>query len=126
MSNPQTEQEAVDAQLQLKAAEAELRSLKVKLDSDLMTQKAGAATVSADYSQAQRQAETDKELYNLGVISGLTYKASSGKATELNTRNDIEKERLTDQSAGHPLAARRAGGQGRRDARPGGTQAEAA
>jgi RND family efflux transporter MFP subunit len=94
MSNPQTEQAAVDAALQLKAAEAELKSLRVKLDSDLMTQKAGAATVGADYSQAALQAETDKELYNLGVISGLTYKASSGKATELNTRNDIEKQRL--------------------------------
>jgi multidrug resistance efflux pump len=94
MSNPQTEQEAADAALQLKAAEAELKSLRVKLDSDLMTQKAGAATVNADYTQAQLQAETDKELYNLGVISGLTYKASSGKASELNTRNDIEKERL--------------------------------
>jgi len=94
MSNPQTEQAAADADLQLKAAEAELKSLKVKLDSDLMTQKAGAATVSADYSQAQLQAETDKELYNLGVISGLTYKASSGKANELNTRNNIENERL--------------------------------
>ena len=94
MSNPQTEQAAADADLQLKAAEAELKSLKVKLDSDLMTQRAGAATVSADYSQAQLQAETDKELYNLGVISGLTYKASSGKADELNTRNNIENERL--------------------------------
>ncbi len=94
MSNPQTEQAAADAELQLKASEAELKSLRVKLDSDLMTQKAGAATVSADYSQAELQAETDKELYNLGVISGLTYKASSGKANELNTRNDIEKERL--------------------------------
>jgi len=94
MSNPQTEQAAADADLQLKAAEAELKALRVKLDSDLMTQKAGAATVSADYSQAALQAETDKELYNLGVISGLTYKASSGKANELNTRNDIEKERL--------------------------------
>ena len=94
MSNPQTEQAAADADLQLKAAEAELKSLKVKLDSDLMTQRAGAATVSADYSQAQLQAETDKELYNLGVISGLTYKASSGKANELNTRNNIENERL--------------------------------
>ena len=94
MSNPATEQAAADADLQLKAAEAELKSLRVKLDSDLMTQKAGAATVSADYSQAQLQAETDKELYNLGVISGLTYKASSGKANELNTRNNIEKQRL--------------------------------
>ena len=94
MSNPQVEQAAVDAGLQLKAAEAEYKSLKVKLDSDLMTQKAGAATVNADYSQAELQSETDKELYNLGVISGLAYKASHGKATELTTRNDIEKERL--------------------------------
>ena len=95
MSNPQVEQAAVDASLQLKAAQAELSSLRVKLDSDLMTQKAGAATVSADYNQAQRQAETDKELYRLGVISGLAYKSSSGKAEELSTRHQIEGERLT-------------------------------
>jgi multidrug efflux pump subunit AcrA (membrane-fusion protein) len=75
MSNPQTEQAAVDAQLQLKAAAAEYQSLRVKLESDLMNQKAGAATVSADHAQAQRQAETDKALYGLGVISGLAYKS---------------------------------------------------
>ena len=43
MSNPQVEQAAVDARLQLKAAEAEYQSLRVKLQSDLMNQKAGAA-----------------------------------------------------------------------------------
>ena len=95
MSNPQLEQEALDAQLQVKAAEAEYQSLKVKLDSDLMTQKAGAATVNADYAEAQRQAQTDKALYDLGVISGLTAKASAGKAQELVTRNNIEDQRLT-------------------------------
>src|SRR6202050_413780 len=47
MSNPQVEQAAIDAQLQLKAAEAEYQSLRVKLDSDLMTQKAGAARATA-------------------------------------------------------------------------------
>jgi len=95
MSNPQVEQAAVDARLQLKAAEAEYQSLRVKLDSDLMTQKAGAATVTADYRQAQRQADTDKALYDLGVISGLAYKASKGKADELTIRNDLEEQRLT-------------------------------
>jgi multidrug resistance efflux pump len=95
MSNPQVEQTAVDAGLQLKAAEAEYQSLRVKLESDLMNQKAGAATVTADYTQAQLQAETDKALYDLGVISGLTYKASKGKADELVTRNDLEAQRLT-------------------------------
>jgi HlyD family secretion protein len=94
MTNPQLEQEAVDAQLQVKAAEAEYQSLKVKLDSDLMTQRAGAATVNADYNEAQRQAQTDKALYDLGVVSGLTAKASQGKAEELVTRNQIEDERL--------------------------------
>ena len=59
MINSQTEQAAVDAQLQLKAAQAEYQSLRVKLESDLMNQKAGAATVNADHNQAERQAETD-------------------------------------------------------------------
>src|SRR3984893_1789820 len=95
MSNPQTEQAALDAQLQLKAAEAEYQSLRVRLDSDLMNQKAGAATVTADYSQAKRQADTAKALYDLGVISGLAYKSSKGKADELTTRNDLEGQRLT-------------------------------
>ncbi|HZR56086.1 MAG TPA: HlyD family efflux transporter periplasmic adaptor subunit [Terriglobales bacterium] len=95
MSNPQVEQAAVDAHLQLKAAEAEYQSLRVRLESDLMNQRAGAATVTADYTQAQLQAETDKALYDLGVISGLAYKASKGKADELTTRNDLEGQRLT-------------------------------
>src|ERR1700719_319217 len=94
MSNPQVEQAALDARLQLKAAEAEYQSLRVKLHSDLMNQKAGAATVTAEYSQAKLQSETDKALYHLGVISGLAYKASKGKADELTTRNNIEDERL--------------------------------
>jgi HlyD family secretion protein len=94
MSNPQVEQAAMDAQLQLKAAEAEYQSQRVTLESNLMNEKAGAATVNADYSQAKRQADTDKALYDLGVISGLAYKASKGKSDELTTRNDLETQRL--------------------------------
>ncbi len=92
--DPTVQQELLDAQLQLKAAQTDLMNVKAKLDSDLMTQKAGAATVSADYNQAKLQAQTDKSLYDLGVISGLTYSASKGKADELTTRSDIEKQRL--------------------------------
>ena len=94
MSNPQVEQAALDAKLQLKAANAEYQGLRVKLQSDLMNQKAGAATVTADYSQARLQSETDKALYDLGVISGLAYKNSKSKADELTTRNNIEDQRL--------------------------------
>jgi len=94
LAYPQLEQEAMNAGLALKAAESEYHNTQVKLENDLMTQKAGAATVGADYSQAKLQAQTDKALYDLGVISGLTYKASQGKADELTTRNKIEDQRI--------------------------------
>jgi HlyD family secretion protein len=94
LTDPQLEQELVDAQLQLKAATVEYRNLGAKLQSDLMTERAGQATVDTDNQQAQKQAQTDKALYQLGVISGLTYDASQGKADEYLTRTDIEKQRL--------------------------------
>jgi len=94
MSNPQVEQAAIDARLQLKAAEAEYQSLRVTLQSNLMNQKAGAATVNSDYTQARLQSDTDKALYDLGVISGMAYKNSKSRADELTTRNNIEGERL--------------------------------
>jgi len=94
MSDPTVEQAAVDAQLQWKAAEAEYQSQRMKLESDLMNQKAGAATVNADYNQTQLQSQTDKALYDLGVISGLAYKASKSKADELTIRNGLEDQRL--------------------------------
>ncbi|MFY9674376.1 MAG: HlyD family efflux transporter periplasmic adaptor subunit [Terriglobales bacterium] len=95
MSNPQAEQAAIDADLQLKAAEAEYQSLRVKLDSDLKSQQAAAATVHADDATAQRQAKTDKALYDLGVISGLAYKSSQEKADELTTRQNLTTDMLT-------------------------------
>ena len=44
----------------------------------------------ANYNQAKRQADTDKALYDLGVISGLAYKTSKEKSDELTTRNDLQ------------------------------------
>lgn len=92
--DPAVQQQMLDAELQLKGAQADYKNTQARLQSDLMNQRAGAATVGADQKQAQLQAQTDKSLYDLGVISGLTYSASKGKADELNQRNDLEHERL--------------------------------
>jgi multidrug resistance efflux pump len=92
LSDPQATQLALDAELSLKGAKADLRNTQVKVQSDLMAQKSAAATVHADYEQAQLQARTDKSLYGLGVISGLTYNGSQGKADELSTRNKLEEQ----------------------------------
>ncbi len=94
LTDPQLQQELLDAQLQLKGAQVEYHNLQAKLQSDLMDQKAAAATVGADYKQAQLQSQTDKALFDLGVISGLTYSASKGKADELTTRNNLEDQRI--------------------------------
>ena len=93
--DPTLQQQLLDAQLQLKAALADYQNTQAKLQSDLMTQRAGAATVGADQQQAALQAQTDKSLYDLGVISGLTYSASKGKSDELKQRDDLERQRLT-------------------------------
>jgi HlyD family secretion protein len=92
LSDPQTTQQAIDAELALKEARADLSNTQVKVQSDLMAQKSTEATVNADYQQAQRQAKTNKALYGLGVISGLVYNASQGTADELSTRNKLQEQ----------------------------------
>jgi multidrug efflux pump subunit AcrA (membrane-fusion protein) len=61
----------------------------------LLTQKAGAATVTADYDDAKRVADSNKELVKIGVLSDQVLKTSQGKAQELSTRNQIEQDRIT-------------------------------
>jgi HlyD family secretion protein len=92
LSDPQLSQEALNAELSLKEARADLSNVQVKVQSDLMAHKSAAATVNADYNQAQRQAQIDKSLYGLGVISGIAYSGSQGTADELTTRNQLEGE----------------------------------
>jgi HlyD family secretion protein len=94
LSNPQTEQEAKDAELQLKAAEADYKNLEVTVQSNLLTQRATAATVGADFSDAKTKAEIDQQLQQLGVISGQAAQSSKAHSEELSTRNEIEKERV--------------------------------
>jgi HlyD family secretion protein len=95
LSDPKLTQEEIDAELSLRESKADLSNIQVKVQSDLMAQKSAAATVTADYNQAERQAKTDKTLYSLGVVSGLTYNASQGKADELSTRNKLSEETVS-------------------------------
>jgi RND family efflux transporter MFP subunit len=94
LSNPEQEQAALDAEWQLKAAEAQYNSLKADLDKQLLDQKANAATVHSDYVQAKLDAEKDAELAKLGLGSELNVKVSQAKADALTTRDQIERQRL--------------------------------
>jgi len=94
LTNPQVSQEAMDADLQLKSALADYENTRVKLEGELLTQKAGAATVSADYEDAKRQADSNRELVKIGVPSDQALKTSEGKAREMSTRHQIELDRI--------------------------------
>ncbi len=94
LSNPQLQQQAEDAKLQLKAAEADLASLKVKLASDRLAQRSAVAQVQSDYTQAAMQAKVNEELSKEQLISDLITKQSEVKAEQLKTQLDLAQQQL--------------------------------
>ncbi len=94
LADPQLEQELLNAQLALKGAEADYKSLQATLQSTLMDKKAAAAQVNSDYTQDELQAQTDGKLYQLGVISGVAMNASKNKAEQLTAQHQISQEQI--------------------------------
>ena len=93
LSNPQVEQEALNARLAVQSAEAALENLRVQLQNDLLTQQAQVASIEADYKQAQMDAEANEELARQQLVSGIVLKQSQLRADTLKTRFEIEKKR---------------------------------
>ncbi|UFP97211.1 HlyD family secretion protein [Gloeobacter morelensis] len=93
LANPELEQSAIDAKLQLKAAEAELTNLRVQTAGQLLTQRAALAAIQSDYRQAELQRRVNDDLARQGLIGELQARLSAVKAEELATRSAIEQER---------------------------------
>lgn len=110
LSNPELEQELRDAQFQLQAQHAELADLKVRLESQVLNQRAVAAGVASEYYQAKLQAEADEKLHAENLIGDLILKRSKVRAEELATRNELEQQRLqiATESVEAQLAAKQA------------------
>jgi HlyD family secretion protein len=94
LSNPELELQALEAESQLRAAVAQQRELKVRLESQRLDQEAASARVAAEYHQAKLRADTDAELARQNLIADLTRRLSQVAAEELANRNDIERKRL--------------------------------
>jgi HlyD family secretion protein len=110
LSNPEAEQAALDAEWQVKESEAQYNSLKAQLDSQLLDQKATAATVKSDYLQAKLKAEKDAEMAHAGIGPQITADLSQANAEALTTRNQIEGDRVAvlSNSIAAQLAAQKA------------------
>jgi len=94
LTNPQLDLDALDAEYQVKGAEAEYADLKVKLESERLNQQAELARMQSEYQQAKLQSDRDAELLKLGLTADLTHKLSRAKAVELENRLRVEDERL--------------------------------
>ncbi len=95
LSNPQVEQEALNARLALQSARAGLDNLRAQLQNDLLTQQSQAATIQSDFEQARMEAEANEALAKEQLVSELIRKQSHLKAETLKNRVDIETRRLT-------------------------------
>jgi len=94
LTNPQLEQQAADADFQVKAAEADQENLRVRLESDGMTQQAAIATINAEYSQAKLQLDADEVLAKQGLVADLVLKISRVQVQDLANRLKVEQQRL--------------------------------
>jgi HlyD family secretion protein len=94
LSNPELENQAEEAESQAHASEAQLIELKVRLQSQLLDQKAAAARVAAESRQARLRADADAELHKNGLIADITLKISQSAAEELEHREKMDEQRL--------------------------------
>ena len=93
LSDPILQRETLDAEYQLKAAQADLENLKVQINSELLNQKSFTATVRSDYEQAKLQHEVDEKLRAEGIGAEVTAKLSKVKAEQLAIRVKLEEDR---------------------------------
>ena len=93
LSDPILSQTALDAELQLRGAEADYANLRVQVNSELMNQKAAAAAVRSEYEQAKIQHEVDEKLFQQGIGSDVIARLSKVKEEQLSIRARLEDER---------------------------------
>jgi HlyD family secretion protein len=108
--NPQLQQETLDAEYQLKGAQAAYEQTKAQLQNQLMDKRTLAASVSSQYRTAEMVRQTKEELGANGLAPLLDVKTAQVQAEELAKENDLaQKEVQTfDNSIASQLAVQEA------------------
>lgn len=104
LTNPQTEQTAITAELDYRAAKAQYGVTRADLERDLLAQRSSAAGISAEAAQAAMDAEANEALAKQGLISAIVAKQTRLRAETSASRLKMEQERLANSEKS--LAAR--------------------
>ncbi len=94
LSNPELTLAMLDAEWQVKIAEANYADLKVKLETSQLEQRARTAQLESEYTRAKLQYDRDDKLSQEGLTSELTVQLSKASSQELKKRFEIEEKRL--------------------------------
>jgi HlyD family secretion protein len=94
LSDPQLEQEVLDAQFQVKGAEALLEQTKAQLQNQLMDKRTQAAQISSQYRTAEMQKETKEQLLINGLAASLDVRTAEVQAEELQKQNDLAQKEV--------------------------------
>ncbi len=94
LANPELELAAEDLRWQVKAAEANMADLRVKLETSKLDLRSAVARVESEHVQAKLKAERDAALGKEGLAPDLTVKLSQAAADESGKRFVIDQKRL--------------------------------
>src|SRR5437867_4012516 len=94
LTNPEIQQAFVDAESQLRAAQANLTTLKVQLEKQMLDQEATLAQAKSDFNKAKMQFEVNDSLGKQGLKSPLEVQLSKITAEDLSSRVALETKRL--------------------------------
>ena len=94
LSNPELQQAALDAEYQMKGAQANLEQTKALLQNQLMDKRTQAASISSAYHTALLDRETNQKLAENGLVSDLIYKKSQVAAAELEKQDVLAQKEV--------------------------------
>jgi len=94
LSNPSEAQALVDLEGQKRGAEAELTTLRARIENELVSQEATVVSIDSEYRQATLQATADAGLAKEGLKSSLETQLSAMRAEALNLKAEAERKRL--------------------------------
>jgi HlyD family secretion protein len=94
LTSPELETQLLDAEYNLKVAEADYANLKVTLQKAKLDMQSTVAQVGADFNTSKLQADRDQALAKEGLFSEVDAKISAVKAEQLGGRVELERQRL--------------------------------
>lgn len=94
LSNPELVLEAEDLRWQIRAAEATLRDLRVKLETTQLDLRATVARAESEYVQAKLKSDREEALAKEGLTPDLNVRLARATSEELAKRFEIDRKRL--------------------------------